>query len=302
LALISIAIIIISYAYMNQYEHERSLVFPLSSSDHVIQNAISYLQDTIDVNGTFADLGTTSWIAMALSAADEDPNEWKKTQTYLIESTTEQKLIQASDWERHTLALISFDIDPYNVNGINCIEHILSYYDNHQIGEPSIIHDDIFGILALRSAGISKENKTIQQVQSHIINQQERDGGWGDVDTSAAAIMALIASGENQSSEIIQEGRRFLRDHQTASGGFTSWGSTNTATTSWVLCSLSLLEEDPLTEEWMQQENSAISYLISMQNPDGSFLYTTNTELNPVWMTAYAMISLTGNTFFINSD
>jgi prenyltransferase beta subunit len=113
--------------------------------------------------------------------------------------------------------------------------------------------------------------------------------------------MALYASGKNISSPAIQKGLDYIRDHQTISGGFTSWGSTNTATTAWVLCALSTLDIDPLSGDWMQGDNSSVSYLLSMQQSDGSFSYSKDTSLDPTWTTAYALISLSGKSFIINS-
>jgi prenyltransferase beta subunit len=199
------------------------------------------------------------------------------------------------------LALISFDINPRNISNIDCVDHIMGFFNDSQIGNPLIIQDDIFGILSLLSAGINKDHEIIRTVSAHIIEQQQDNGAWGDVDTTAAALMALHGSGENITSPSIQHGINFIQSQQSSSGGFTSWGSTNTATTSWVLSCLTALDQDPLSDEWRKNGNSPVSYLLSMQQPDGSFYYTGDTSSNPAWMTAYTVISLTGHTYLLQS-
>ena len=302
LAIILLTFFILFLFYTNFYSSNNEYMdsFPLTSSDPIIQQAISYYRDNVDANGSFGGLSITSWVAISLSAVGEDLESWATTRFYLSNATATLNMSQATELERHTLALISLQIDPQNVSGINCVQHIIDLYHDGQIGDPAQIQDDIFGILSLRSAGVAKEHEIIQNVTQYIIEQQQDNGSWGDADTTAAALMALNASGKDKSSQVIKKAIKFIHNQQSPSGGFTSWGSTNTATTSWVIMALTSQEIDIFSSEWMQQDISSISYLLSMQHPNGSFYYTEHSHLHPTWMTAYALIAMTGNSFQVN--
>ncbi len=293
-----IAVVFYITTYTSQDKQE---TFPLPKSHPSIQKAIEFLKSQTDEQGRIGSLSITDWAAIAIASADTNLSDWMQTKQYLINTTVTLNDSSATDWQRHCLALIAFGVNPENVSGVNMVRHIMDYYQNGQIGNESNLYDDIFGILALRSSGMKQTHEIIENSTLHLLNKQKADGSWGDVDTTAAAIMALRATNQNTSSYQIQQALDYIKDQQQNNGGFQSWGTTNTASTTWAVCSISSVQEHPYSSKWKKNNQSPVDYLLCMQQADGSFLYTKDTSVNNVWMTCYAIISLTGETFITGS-
>lgn len=305
LPLISILVVIsiaIGAVYVSIFmQQEPEITFPLSAQHPSIQQGISYLKNQTDSKGCISSHSITDWAAIAIAAAKENLSQWETTKECLISSTLQLNNSKATDWERHCLALCAFDINPYNVSGIDVVTTIKDFYHADQIGEINNTYDDIFGVIALVSAGINATEPMIQKTIVTIISQQKEDGSWDDVDSTAAAIIALSISESNDSKTSIEKGLDFIKKQQQNDGGFQSWGSVNTATTSWTLCCLNSFDEHAYNETWLKNNQSPVDFLLNHQQKNGSFHYTENQNLNPAWMTAYALIALTGETFIINS-
>jgi hypothetical protein len=48
---------------------------------------------------------------------------------------------------------------------------------------------------------------------------------------------------------------------------------------------------------WNESQPNPLTYLLQMQQEDGSFNYSNSSKLNPIWMTSYAIIALRGKSF-----
>jgi hypothetical protein len=274
--------------------------FPLNPSDEIIQRALQFLKNKQSEDGDILGLSTSAWAAMAFSTANDLSLKQEKLKTYLIENIKNLDNEKATDWQRHTLALISLGENPNNINGINLSNININFYNNSQIGEPSNIFDDCFGIISLISLGYKNDSYQIVQTKKTIIQNQNESGGWGDVDSTSAAIMALIASGESNQSNQIQNALSFLKTMQDKSGGFISWGKANTASTSWAVCAINAVGQNPNDETWRKNGSSPVEYLINQQDYDGSFNYSSNQILNPEWMTSYTIVALLGRSYPVN--
>jgi len=276
--------------------NEKDRTFPLSHQHPAIVKGIDFLKTQVDDDGCITSVSVTAWVAMALASSGENLSAWGTTKQYLIDTVDLLNESLATDWERHCLALVAFGVDPTNVSGIDVVERIKGFYAHGQIGLENNSYDDCFGILALRSCGVPKNDEIINSTMNVIQGEQQPDGGWGDVDTTAVAILALTAYEPLETTSHIQQAIDFIQSKQTEEGGFFSWGCTNTASTSWVLCSLSSLQENPFLETWKKNNHNPVDFLLELQQTDGSFLYSENTSMNPECMTAYALIALTGGT------
>lgn len=270
--------------------------FPLDPLDKEILKAIDFLKLKQKENGEIGDPMTTAWAAMALCSANA---EMGNISIYLERSISKLDPKKVTDWERHALAVVACGEDPTNFGGINFVEKIKTFYDGEQIGSKGLLNDDIWGIIALVSCGVDKNDPVVQGARNYIILHQNADGGWGvgiagnsDVDSTSSAIMALIACGVDRNSSIIQKALDFLRKNQLSDGGFSSWGSSNSASTSWAIMAISCAGENP--ENWIKNGKSPVDYLLSLQNDDGSFRWNETLNLNPEWMTSYAIPALLG--------
>src|SRR3990167_7065703 len=95
----------------------------------------AYLQDHLN----------SPWVTMALVALGENPDT-----TYLqsAEGST------AIDLEAPILALTAAGKNPYTYPETDLIAALKAFYFEGQLGEKDMLNDDIFGILALVSAGV----------------------------------------------------------------------------------------------------------------------------------------------------
>lgn len=271
--------------------------FPYATNDIEISKALDFLQNQQESDGGIGGFSVSAWVSMALSSAGEDLDDWDNLVGYFEEKTNLLDNDKPEDWERQTLAIIACNKDPQNFSDIDFVEKILSFYDGNQIGSTGNLFDDSFGILALISAGVDKDEHVIQNTKSFLLSKQNSNGGWGDSDSTAAAIMALVAAGEDKDSPVITDAVTFLKTLQTEGGGFHSWGNTNIASTAWVVMAINSIDGNPEAEEWKKNENGPIDYILSLQQTDGSFNWTASYKNGPEWMTAYAITALLGKTY-----
>lgn len=271
--------------------------YPLQTDDSIILNALNFLENQQTIEGDIGGLATSAWAAIAISSADLDLQTWGEFVNYLEEKTSMLDSDKATDWERHTLAIVACNKNPYDFAGIDFIEKIESFYDGTQIGSQANIYDDFFGILSLISAGVGKNEPIIQNTMSYIIGKQNSDGGWGDADSTAAALMALISAGQDSDSTVVSNALSFLKTLQASDGGFQSWGTTNSASTSWAVMAITASEQNPTSDEWENNGKNPIDYLLNLQQTDGSFKWSVDQNINPVWMTSYVIPALLGKNY-----
>jgi len=143
-----------------------------------------------------------------------------------------------------------------------------------------------WGILGTVALSQSVPPKAVDYLKS-IANA---DGGWswgpGNSDTNgtALAIQALIAAGEPVTSSAVISGLHFLQSAQNPDGGFpydpaSPWGTASDAnSTAYVIQALHAVGKTGLqgtgsfgTGSFIINPTTALSYLLSLQLPDGSF-------------------------------
>ena len=113
---------------------------------------------------------------------------------------------------------------------------------------------------------------------------------------------ALAAAGEPLSSAVITNGLAYLKTAQNADGGFTydpasAWGTDSDAnSTAWILQALLATGQDPASADWTEGANTPISYLLSLQLPDGSFEWQAGQGTNQL-ATVQAIPALLGRSF-----
>ena len=245
------------------------------------------------------------WVSMALVAAGESADtEYLKTRTGK----------SATDYEAPILALTASGLDPAVYPGENFISRLESFFTGGQIGDPNLLNDDIFGILALRSAGKEPSYGIIQASAAFLKKNQNTDGSFsyglgagGDTNTAAAAIMALRSAGFSVSDKAILGAVSYLKKSQNEDGGFpydpsSSYGANSDASSdSWVISAIYALGENP--EIWQKNGKNPVSHLKTLQMKEGWFANQagagetsfTGTE------TAYAVIALSGQFYPIDS-
>ncbi len=284
--------------------------YPLAPTDKEVSSALSYLHSQQKNDGSIGSFSTSAWVVMAIAAAGEDPHSWKKAGKsivdYLRSNSDQLDPNKPLDWARQILAITAAGEDPTNFGGINYVAKLKSFYKDNQIGDPSLLNDDFWGVMALISAGESPNSAIVQNSVAFIKAGRKDDGGWAfdvaaswgtDVDDTAAAIMALMAAGESPSSAAIKQGLNYLKNNQADNGGFLCWGATNADTDSWTICAIRAAGQDPTG--WTKNGKTPIDDLVSFQQPDkGCFYWQSG---NPGWdvpkTTACAIVALLGKSY-----
>jgi hypothetical protein len=129
------------------------------------------------------------------------------------------------------------------------------------------------------------------QAIDHLKNHIQPEGGWewgpgwgADTNATALALQALVAAGEPISASEVVSGLAFLKAAQNSDGGFPYTPGPDSASdansTAYVVQALVAAGEDPLSPTWTISNSHPISYLLSLQLPDGSFEWQPGTGAN----------------------
>ena len=295
LMLVNIHVNLLSPVSADPGEH-----YPYQPTDDIIMKALEYLRNRQAWDGSIGGFSVSAWAAMALAAANEDAHDWGNLVSYLNDNIDRLDEKTATDWERYALAVVACEEDPRSFGGIDFVAKIEGFYDGTQLGNTAILYDDVFGILALISCGVDADTSLVQQVKAYISSQQQENGGWGDVDATSAAVMALVAAGENPQSASLTDAVAFIKTKQIGSGGFQSWGTANAASTAWTISALVAVGEDPMSDAWKNNGKSPVDFLISLQRQDGGFNWAVGQNMNSEWMTSYIIPALLGKPYPIN--
>ncbi len=194
----------------------------------------------------------------------------------------------ATDYEKRILAITAIGQNPSTFGNENFIAKLQSMFDGNQIGETFLINDDIFGILALRSAGIS--DNTVSKSRAFVLSKQNSDGGWGygtsassDSNTTAMAIAALSMTGS-----VPQSAYTFIDSTKKSGSGYayTSGDQADGASTAWVIAGLNTAGKSVPAE--------AKTFLENLQVTNSGFKWMPSDAQTSPLVTAYAVIALSG--------
>ena len=279
--------------------------YPYSNSEQEVSQALEWLRSQQQTDGSIGGFGTSSWAVMAIVASGEDPHDWSNGGDSIIDYLKKNTdlLSSSTDYSRFILSMVAAGEDPRNVNGTDLVATLESFYDGTQFGDPSLLNDDFWAVMALTSAGIDKNDEKIQNATVFIkSNQNEGDHGWSwgvgadsDVDDTAAAIMTLISADESQSSTHITNGLEYMKSKQISNGGFDhGWGN-SAESDSWAIQAIVAVGQDPTSANWTKEGKNPIDDLLSFQNLDGSF-NTSNPDFIPS-ASSYAILALLGKPY-----
>jgi len=251
--------------------------------NQAVNKILNYLKFQQDKTGKIIDAGITDWSIMSFVAAGQNPAEIKKYDGLsLFEYAKNYQFTDASDinicaaYPRHYLALYTSGLDTSDNLMRQIINDIKSKcYLNNLYGQRGI-NDDIFGLIALLSAGTDIAENIIQDIIKTITEDQTVDGaftwdGWPGADITGGAVNTLKYArnkGINLDETIFTKAKNYLKTQQLDDGG---WGyfSSDALTTSWAIMGISSLNESQT--DWFKDNKNPWNILIETLNNSGYY-------------------------------
>jgi len=249
-----------------------------------ISRAVIWLGGQQMANGGFGDAGVTADVVLGLAAAGLEPRlmvsgDGRTPLDFLASEALTYTAQGPGEAAKLALAVEAANADPAHFAGLNLIEMLQSSYDQNTGVFAAVpftdtnIYDQALAILAL-AAG---QNRVPDAAVEALLGWQGGDGGWefspgagwgSDPDSTALAIMALLASGGDVAPQI-QQGLDFLRLTQLESGGW-GWEAASPDSTGLVIQALAAagLGSSALVTP---ARGDPQSELIGLQLPAGAF-------------------------------
>ncbi|MDP3965244.1 MAG: prenyltransferase/squalene oxidase repeat-containing protein [bacterium] len=258
----------------------------LARPEFDIPLAISYLAGHQRADGSFESTLLSDWAAIAFGGGGAGDAREKLRNVFISKPPV---LESVTDYERHAMALESLGINPYSAGGVDYISHIVSAFDETQVGDPALVNDDIFALFPLMHAGYGADDEIIRKITSFIISKQSPDGSWsGSVDMTAAAIQALAPlKSLPDVGTALASATAYLHAEQRSKGGFGPAGKEDSFSTSWAVQAIYALDNG--ISNWTQNTFSPVDYLSSVQDRDGSVPKNESSVSTRLWATAYAI-------------
>lgn len=286
-----------------------------------LERSVRFLQEAQNHDGGFggevgerSDPGFTAWAAYALAASGINPQDQAKpggadVHTYLTANAA--ALFQTTDFDRAALVALASGTSPGEFGGVDPIGAVLS----RQLPDGSFpqfpgtpagwVNATIWSIFPLSALDRPDADAAVQRAAAWLLSRQLPDGSWPattpaappDADMTGAAIQALHAAGRG-GGEAERLAFEFLRGAQGVDGGFEAveGGDSNAATTAWVVQGMWAAGVDP--RSWRTASGrDPLSYLASLQRPNGSIGYTATSSTNSLWITAQVGPALAGRAY-----
>ena len=252
-----------------------------------VGKANSFLASNQKSDSSFGDMLYTDWVAISVGASSGNTSFFSSLKNFLQNNIFNSSVV--TDNERHALALMALGINPYDGTSVNYIKKITDSFDGTQIGDPTLVNDDIFGLIVLSKAGYMQNDEIILKDINYILSKQENNGSWsGSADMTSAGIQALhIYSNVSGIANAIAKAENYLIQNQNQNDG----GFGNNFSTSWALQALSL---DPSLSN---ATSKADAYLANNQQNDGGMEDLTSDASNRIWSTAYAIPAILHKSF-----
>jgi len=235
----------------------------------------------------------TAWTMLGLAAVGRNPLDVTKSGKSPVDFLRNhiEEVKDAGDVARTVLALEAAGVDPHDFAGEDLVERLLSARrDNGSYqGWPGT---SAYAVLALRAAGA---NDAATPTVGWLRKVQGSEGGWGNLpqDQSTPEITGAVLQVLTPGSEACDRALAYLRKHKRDNGGFAPGNNlaANAQATAWTSEGLLAAGKDPAG---FGPGKSSLTYIRDLQTESGYFLKAPGDETTPVWVTANALIPLSG--------
>ena len=265
-----------------------------------VARAIDYVLSCQNDDGGFgngigkpSDQRETSEAAMALALAGGLDRATKgDVLGYLAANPPSTNLSNyAGNLGRYMMGVVAAGGNPYDLGGVNYVELLKT---EARKGNNSNLFSQALVPLGLAAAG-EPNCVEAQQGIAFLMEKQGANGNWFGIDTTSLVILALIASGEDPSSESVQRAVSWLESVQNEDGGFPADGGStqpsNSNSENLAIMAIYAIGDDPST--WVKNGQTPIDHLISLQQENGQINWTSsNAGYMPMQSTAWGVIAL----------
>ena len=261
--------------------------------------ATHYLRSRQTASGGFAEAGSgtpsvvvTEWAMMGLRAAGIAPGgvhrSGGKTAIGFLASRA-RRWSNAYALERGILAVVAARYNPRSFAGRNLVAGLRGKIGGRG-GIGPAANSTYWGVLALRAAGSPVPSRTL----SYIRSRRHRNGGYAwsktaapDSNDTAAAVLALHATGVGCGNVAIRRGLAYIRSAQASSHGYAllPGSAADSQSTSWAIqarhaCGL--------------RNARARRWLLARRLPSGAYNYQPGTTVTPAFVTAQVLPAVHG--------
>jgi type IV secretory pathway VirB2 component (pilin) len=294
-----------------------------------VSKALKYLHGRQTKAGGFSVSGSsaaemTPWVMMAIARAGQNPATWKKpggrTPVQYLQSIDLEKLARSQSGSAanvpnfYAKAILGYKaarqpslVRRAGSKRIDLVAKLLAYQDSSGKfttaadgnGNYASISTTTYAILALKASGRASAQRA--KAVAWLRGQAAPSGGFSympggpiDVDSTAAAIQALIAGGVSRGAAVIKDGLGYIKGRQQASGGFTyaMGGGPNVESSAQAAEAVIAAGQKPGGSAWRTGGRSALDYIRSKQASSGLFYHLGTTVATPLLTTAQAIIAL----------
>lgn len=201
------------------------------------------------------------------------------------------------------IGLVAVGINPDGYYQRNLPAEIKHAVRQNQLGDPRLLNDDVWGMLALRAAGFTADDPVISGSADYLQLHQNSDGGWShmigqpsDTNDTAMTLIALLEAELDVDNQSVVNGFNFLEHSQSSDGGygFFSNSSSDTASTAWVMSAL--------YRAGRTVPRITLEYLLNNQQADGGFGADHVITESDTLSTAFALVALAKEYYQPNHD
>ncbi|MCQ2566256.1 MAG: S-layer homology domain-containing protein [Clostridia bacterium] len=193
-----------------------------------------------------------------------------------------------TEYSRVIIALTSIGKNPADVAGYNLLTPLGDYEKTIWQG----LNGPIWALIALDSGNYPMPQNPQAATQAtrdmyvdRILACQLNDGGWNlttqggegaaDTDMTGMALQALAKYTDRKDvAAAVEKGLACLSALQNSSGGFSSWGTSNSESCVQVIVALCELGVDLNDSRFVKNGKTLLDNLLSFRNSDGSFKHT----------------------------
>lgn len=282
--------------------------------------ALDYLQSQQNADGGFGSgfspgstLASTPIVVLAIVAAGGDPAAFDQDGntpiTYMEANAA--SAASAGDLSKLILAAIAVGENPRSLGGVDSVVKLESLSDagGRIGGEADTFIGHTLAVLALASAQRPISGAAVDYIKT----AQQEDGSWawdgsaetaGDTNTTAFAVQALVAAGEDPGSEAITDALSYYQGIQNEDGGWpyqnpSDYGTaTDANSTAVTIQALIAAGQDPTGADWTTDGGGTpIAALEALQNPSGAFAWQAAVPDDNLLATVQALPALAGKAF-----